>query len=67
MSRAEFEKATRERLSNNESLVKGICSVRRIRYDESNPYENVSRIIEEVIKASERPLEPPESTYSEPI
>lgn len=33
MSKVEFERAARERLSNNDSLVKGICSVRGIRYD----------------------------------
>jgi hypothetical protein len=38
MSKAEFEKATRERLSNNEALVKGICNIRKIRYDDTNPF-----------------------------
>lgn len=48
-------------------MVKGLCTLKKIRYDENNQFETVSRIIEEVIKASERVPDSPESTYTEPI
>lgn len=33
MNRAAFEKLIRERLSNNESLIRGICNLRKIKND----------------------------------
>jgi len=46
MSRAAFDKLVRERLSNNESLIKGICSLKSIRYEEANPYDTVTNLID---------------------
>ena len=57
MDRDKFQREVRERLS-NESLIKGVCNIRNIKYEEQNQYEIVTRIIEEVIKAAEKPLDP---------
>jgi hypothetical protein len=54
-------------LSNNDSLIKGICNLRKIKNDESNSFETVTRIVDEVIKASEKPLETVDRAYTDPI
>ena len=49
MEKAIFQKEVRERLS-NESIIKGICNIKKIRYDDH--YDTVTRIIDEIIKAA---------------
>jgi hypothetical protein len=46
----------RERLS-HDTLIKGVCNSRKIKYDEHNQFDTVTRIIEELVKAADRPLE----------
>lgn len=67
MNRAAFDKLVRERLSNNESLIKGLCSLKSIRYEETNSYDTVTKIIDEIIRASEQPVESADTAYVEPI
>jgi len=64
MDRAKFEKEVRERLS-NESLIKGICKIRKIKYDDQ--YDTVSRIIEEIVRAAEKPIDTEDKAYRDPI
>jgi len=54
MERTLFEKEVRERLSNE--LIKGICNIKNIKYDENFQFDTVTTIIEQLIKASEKPL-----------
>jgi len=54
MERALFEKEVRERLSTE--LIKGICNIKNIKYDENFQFDTVTSIIEQLIKASENPL-----------
>ena len=51
MDKSKFEKEVRERLS-NESLTKGICNFKNIKIDDH--YDTVTKIIDELIKASEK-------------
>lgn len=48
-----------------EYLIKGICKVKNIRFDDQ--YDTVTRIIEELIKAADKPLEPEDKAYCDPI
>lgn len=56
MPRELFEKQVRERLS-NEVLIKGICNIKNIKYDANNQFETATIIINELIKAAQKPLE----------
>jgi len=48
-------------------LIKGICNIKNIKYDENFQYDTVTQIIDELIKASERPLDTEEKAYRDPI
>ena len=65
MERTLFEKEVRERLSNE--LIKGICNIKNIKYDQNFQFDTVTTIIEQLIKASEKPLQPENKAYKDPI
>jgi hypothetical protein len=49
----------------NESLIKGICKIKKIRYDDQ--YDTVSRIIEEIVKTAEKSVDTEDKAYKDPI